>query len=328
VLGVILSTTGCGTFVAHRLAQAPNRYPDWFDFEAPVQLGFSPRFLTNFPAEYVTVAPPPARLRYRVVPPAEYHWQEHSTNWSAHGRREFLFRFQADFPAATNAWSTAPKGTVILLHGYGLAQFSLAPWAIRLAQEGWQCVLVDLRGHGKSTGRQIYFGVRETGDLTQLLDALAARGELRPPVAVLGESYGAALALRWKAADPRVGPVVSIAPYASLSNAVMNIRNEYVSWLPRPMVRAGLCKLPGVLGVSAADLDTVPVMELHPVTALFVAGAQDKIAPVAEVEKLRALASPDSRMLVVPEATHEALSYFFDDLTPAVLAWLEQGRKH
>ena len=52
----------------------------------------------------------------------------------------------------------------------------MAPWALRLAQEGWQCVLVDLRGHSRSTGPQIYFGLQEAHDLSQLLDELARRG--------------------------------------------------------------------------------------------------------------------------------------------------------
>ncbi len=70
-----LSTAGCGTFMAHRLAQAPNTYPDWFAPEAPVLLGFSPKFLTNFPRQFVEVGPPDATLCYRVVEPAEYHPQ-------------------------------------------------------------------------------------------------------------------------------------------------------------------------------------------------------------------------------------------------------------
>ena len=77
----------------------------------------------------------------------------------------------------------------------------MAPWAVRLAEDGWRCVLVDLRGHGKTNGRRIYFGVQEARDLGQLLDRLARDGELAGPVAVVGESYGAALALRWKGED-------------------------------------------------------------------------------------------------------------------------------
>src|SRR5208337_925047 len=149
---------------------------------------------------------------YRVVEPADYHLKISSTNWLEHGRKQFEFTFHADLPGRSNVWTSAPRGTVVLLHGYGLAQFSMAPWALRLAQAGWRCVLVDLRGHGKSTGKRIYFGLQETNDLRQLLDRLDHDGQLMPPVAAVGESYGAAIAVRWMTVDPRVHAVVAITP--------------------------------------------------------------------------------------------------------------------
>ena len=308
--------------MARRLVQAPNTYPTWFDYEAPVSLGFSPKFLTNFPREFLTVSPPPATLCYRVIEPADYGLRESATNWTEGGRKKYEFTFHADLPAPANRWTASPRGTVILLHGYGLAQFSLAPWALRLAQEGWRCVLVDLRGHGRSTGKQIYYGLCETNDLSELLDQLDHDGRLQAPVAAFGESYGAALALRWQGVEPRVRTVVSIAPYASLSNAVMNIRSEYTPWIPKPFVRAGLEKLPVMLAVPPAELDTTTVLARRPVTALFVAGSDDKIAPAPDVKALYAQASPGSAWFLVPDATHESLAYFMVDLVPPVLAWL------
>ena len=320
-----LSTAGCGTFMARRMAQAPNRYPTWFAPKAPVALAFSPKFLTNFPKQFVAVGPPTARLCYRVVEPADYNLKSSSTNWLERGRKQFEFDFHADVPGRSNVWTSAPRGTVVLLHGYGLAQFSMAPWALRLAQEGWRCVLVDLRGHGKSTGSQIYFGVRETNDLSQLVDKLAQDGQLKEPVAAFGESYGAALALRWKTVEPRVRTVVAVAPYAGLSNAVLNLRHEYAAWLPKTLIKAGLKQLPAVLEIPAGELDTTTELARRPVTALFVAGAKDKITPVADVEQLHALAAPGSELIVVPDATHEAVTYFFADLVPRVLTWLAEN---
>ncbi len=310
--------------MAHRMVQAPNTYPDWLAPKAPVAVAFSPKMLTNFAKQFVEVGPPAARLCYRVVEPADYHLTVTSTNWLEHGRKEFEFDFHADVPGPTNIWTPAPRGTVVLLHGYGLAQFSMAPWALRLAQDGWRCVLVDLRGHGKSTGKRIYYGTRETRDLSQLLDRLAEDHQLNEPVAAFGESYGAALALRWKTVEPRVGTVVAITPYAGLSNAVLNLCHEYAGWVPKTFIRAGLKKLPSVLDVPAAELDTTTELAQSPVKALFVAGAEDKITPVADVEQLRALAVPGSELIVVPEATHEAVTYFFANLVPPVLTWLAE----
>jgi pimeloyl-ACP methyl ester carboxylesterase len=314
-------TTGCGTFVAHRMLQAPNTYPTWFAPAAPVTLAYDPKFLTNFPKHYVDVGPPAARLYYRIINPANYQVRFTGTNWLAHGWREFQFTFDATVPATTNGWTAAPRGTVFLLHGYGLAQFSLVPWALRLAQSGWRCVLVDLRGHGRSGGSQIYYGLRETNDLSRLLDHLTAEAPPAQPVMVLGESYGAALGLRWATVEPRVQTVVALAPYASLSNSVLNICHDYAGWLPRGIVRSGLRKLPIELGVTAPELDTTTVLARHPVTALFIAGGEDTIAPAADVHSLERRAAPGSQFMVVPHATHEALTYYFDDLTRPVLAW-------
>jgi pimeloyl-ACP methyl ester carboxylesterase len=319
---LVLSTAGCGGFIARRMVQAPNTFPQSFAPKAPVLLGFSPNLLTNFPKQFVAVGPPAAQLCYRVVGPADYHLKIISTNWLEHGRKRSEFDFLADLPGQTNRWTSAPRGTVVLLHGYGLAQFSMVPWALRLAQEGWQCVVVDLRGHGKSTGRQIYFGLQEVHDLSQLLDQLERDGRLKEPVAAFGESYGAAIALRWEMTEPRVRTVIAIAPYAGLSNAVMNIRHEYARWLPKMLVNAGLKKLPAVLGVPANELDTTTALGRHPVSALFVADTGDKIVPATDVQHLRALAATGSELIVVPDATHETVTYYMADLTPPVLNWL------
>jgi pimeloyl-ACP methyl ester carboxylesterase len=91
------------------------------------------------------------------------------------------------------------------------------------------------------------------------------------------------------------------------------------------MVKEGLKKLPAVLQIPATEFDTTTVLRRKPVKALFVAGGEDKISPPEEVERVRALASPGSKLIVVPDATHEALTYYFNELTPAVLQWLDGG---
>jgi pimeloyl-ACP methyl ester carboxylesterase len=321
-VAVMLSLTGCGTYMAKRMVQAPNSYPQWIAPEAPVLLSYSAGFLTNFPRQFVEVGPPPAKLCYRVIEPADYDLRVSSTNWMERGQRRTEFDFQANLPARTNRWTAQPRGTVLLLHGYALAQFSMAPWALRLAQEGWRCVLVDLRGHGRSTGDRIYYGLREVNDLSELLDKLAQGGELKEPVAAMGESYGAVMALRWHAVEPRVRSVVAITPYAGLSNTVLNLQGQYAGWVPKYFIRAGLKKLPVILGVPISELDTTTVLARSPQQALFVAAADDKISPATDVEQLHALAAPGSDLIVVPGATHETVTYYFDDLAGPVLDWL------
>jgi pimeloyl-ACP methyl ester carboxylesterase len=324
LLAVALAGAGCGTYVADRLAQAPNSYPEWIAPHARVMLDFGGGFLTNFPAKYAKVGPPEAELRYRIVDPADYNLQVSVTNWMEEGQRQYTFSFQATVPGATNRWTAAPRGTVVLLHGYGVAQFAMAPWALRLAQDGWRCVLVDLRGHGKSTGDRIFYGTREGTDLSQLLDHLDLDHQVISPVVAVGESYGAALALRWEGEDKRVRSVVAIAPYAELSNAIVNISTDYAGWLPKFLVRSGIRKLPVVLGVAPTDLDTTSFLAQRPVPALFIASSGDKVTSVADIKKLEALASPGSQLVLVPDVSHEALTYLFDNLAPPTISWLDR----
>lgn len=322
LLALALASSGCGSFVARRMAQSPNAYPRWLSPPARVELAFDEIFLTNFPAHFVKVGPSAARLRYRIVEPADYDFTTTTTNWMKRGRPYYHFSFGFNFTGPTNEWTAQPRGTVLLLHGYGMAQFAMAPWAMRLAQDGWRCVLVDLRGHGKSTGDRIYYGVQETRDLSQLLDQLAKDGQLAAPVAAMGDSFGATLALRLKATDPRIERVVAIAPYAVLSNAVQNICREYADWMPGWLPRQGLKHLPGLLKVPPEELDTTTVLARKPVAALFVAGGADRISPESEVRKLYDQAEPGSELVVVPQASHEAVPYYFNGLVPPVLAWL------
>ena len=216
---------------------------------ARVLLAFDGNLLTNSPARFADVGPPAARLRYRVVEPADYHLKVIATNWVERGEVQLPVQFSCrDAPdqpldgrhhvAQCSCCTVTGSPNFRWCHGHGVSP-----------RKGWRCVLVDLRGHGKSTGEKIYFGLKESRDMSQLLDVLTNQGQVTPPVAVIGESYGAALALRWKTMDPRVGQVVAIAPYVVLSNAVLNICHDYASVLPRAVIRAGLKQLPVVLGV-------------------------------------------------------------------------------
>ena len=92
-----------------------------------MELAFSSQFLTNFAPRIVDVGPPPAQIHYRIVDPADYQLEVTTTNWTRRARPHFRFSFKANIPGKPNPWTTTPRGTVVLLHGYGLAQYSTVP---------------------------------------------------------------------------------------------------------------------------------------------------------------------------------------------------------
>lgn len=152
-------------------------------------------------------------------------------------RGAFTLETRVRFPEASlTSWvvpagrDSAP-GTVVLLHGVRLDKRSLAPLAPALADAGFRVVLVDLRGHGESTGRYLTYGSVEARDVTAVLDALEERAPLGP-VGVFGYSYGGAVAVMTGALDPRVRAVVAASPFSSLRSVMTDYERKY---LPAPL---------------------------------------------------------------------------------------------
>src|SRR5688500_6385663 len=71
---------------------------------------------------------------------------------------------------------SAPRGTVVLLHGVRMDRRSLVEVGVDFANAGYRSVLMDLRGHGESTGSYLTYGAVEARDVSALLDQLGARG--------------------------------------------------------------------------------------------------------------------------------------------------------
>lgn len=319
-------SAGCGRFTASRMATAPNRYPRWLAPEAQTRLSFPPAFLDAFPVHTLEVGPPPARLRYRLVPPADYAVSVTHSNRYGGGARTTSFQFTAQLPAPTNALTARPRGLLFVLHGYGAEAALMMPLALRLAQEGWLCVVPDLRGHGKSSGARISFGVVEARDLSALLDAVSPEHPVAQ-VAVVGHSYGGSLALRWRLADERVDHAIALATYARLVEAGENIRSTHTPWFPEALSQAGLRALPALLGVGPGELDPATIVQRTPAPALFIVGMDDTLTPPLASSRLATLTGPDSRLVLVPEADHESLPYYFEPVVPAILDWIGAGTR-
>ncbi len=317
---LIICTCGCGRFAARRIAQAPNTYPKWLAPEAPVTVTFQPTLLTNFTAEYLYVTAPPARIRYRLIEPGDYQFRW--TNELDEARGEADLQFTANITHTAPAKQPA-RGTVILLHGYGVSSYAMFPWALLLAEQGWRCVLVDLRGHGGSSSQRVYFGTQELHDLRALLTQVQLTHHIDLPVSVVGHSFGAVLALRWKLDDPRVGRVVSMSPYADLGLAIQNIRRQYARWLPKSFIAAGLRELPRLLHARPAEFHPARWIDHHLSDVLFVAGGADAIATLDQVRQLHRLAGNGNELLILPRAAHETLPFYFDELAEPVTRWLD-----
>jgi len=198
---------------------------------------------------------------------------------------------------------------------------SILPWGLVLAQAGYRVVLVDLRGHGHSTGDRIYFGSVERTDLVQCLDALIQRRVCEGPVGVLGISYGAVLALQWAAVDSRVQSVTAISPYSDPGTAVEQFLKTYVPELTWRTDRKAAGIVSRRLAAECPDLSTETVVRRikHPI--LFVRGERDELCSREDLSHLQAAAPQGSEVKEIPIANHLVVGMCISQLGDPVIKW-------
>ncbi len=221
-------------------------------------------------------------------------------------------------PAATlEAWvlePPEPRGTTLVLHGIDDQKSSMLEVGRSLSALGHRAVLVDLRGHGASTGRWLTYGVRESEDLRQLLDQLDALGLITGEVGVYGPSYGGAVALHAAARDPRITRVVSVSTFASLRAVVPPYAERAIpvvgGLLPELLLDAVVEDAGALGGFSPAAADTAAATAQTRARVLLIHGDADENVPYEHALRLRAACTPRACELVtIPGAGHaQALS--------------------
>jgi competence protein ComEC len=197
---------------------------------------------------------------------------------------------------------TSAGGTVVLLHGLAEDRSALLGRAEAMVERGWNAALLDHRGCGHGDGRWVTYGLLEVGDLRAWLDHLSDRvGPSFLPV-VWGRSMGAAVALRAVADDPRPRAVVIEAPYDDLRASVaLSLRRKR---LPAFLARLMLWRARRIVGgpidrpspVELAARVSCPVLILH--------GADDRVAPTAQVERLAAAFPTPPERIEITGAGH------------------------
>jgi pimeloyl-ACP methyl ester carboxylesterase len=220
------------------------------------------------------------------------------------------------------------KGTVVLLHGIMMNRDSNLPWAVYFAEKGYRVVLVDLRGHGRSTGDWIGYGAWESADLVKLADELQRRGLLAGKLGVFGISYGAAVGLQWAARDPRVATVVAVAPFSDPQQAIKEFARGFSPKLAAKLSDATFVaaeeKAVAMAGFKWSEANVLDAVKKLRVPVLFFHGRQDTWIPPAHSELLAKVAPSGSRRVVLPTDNHLSIAVRYDKVGPRVLDWWAQ----
>jgi pimeloyl-ACP methyl ester carboxylesterase len=189
------------------------------------------------------------------------------------------------------------RGTVIYLHGSADNRTSGLFAAEHYTARGYDVVVYDGRAHGESEGEVCTYGYYEKQDLRRVIDTLEPG-----PVAVLGVSLGAAVALQGAAIDPRIGAVVAISTFSDLRT----VATERAPWFASPedieaafrlAERTASFRVDDVSPVASATHIAVPVLLVH--------GQDDRETPSAHSQRVFAALPGPKRLVLVPGAGHD-----------------------
>lgn len=266
-------------------------------------------------------------------------------------------------------WNAAvtPRATVVAMHGLTLHGRTFDTLARTLAGQGFEVYAMDMRGYGRSmkddprycfkddSRKKIDYN-KSYADLVRLLRCLRTQGSAAPVFAV-GESLGAAMAIRLAAGNPDLidGLVLSspaikrhsfLDPYAIADTAVMCV-DPCAQVDLMPFVRRYMSDDPKIIAEKESDpllrrsLSAFELMESDYAvrkTARFVShisadlpvlviqGSADRCVKANAVMLLLSrLHSTDQTVKWFPERGHILLetAYVKPDTLDAVVSWLD-----
>ena len=216
--------------------------------------------------------------------------------------------------------------TILLFHGYRSRAAHDFSCAVEMYYKmGFNILLVDQRAHGKSEGKLITFGVKESRDVVSWVEYVNC--EYKPKqVIISGISMGATtvlLSLNHNLPKNVVG-VIADCGFTSPADIIEKVgRDSYKVnahfFIPFLDV---LCRVFG--GFSIKEASTVDAVKNTELPILFIHGKKDNFVPCEMTERAFAACSDKCRIYMANEAGH-GMSFLTD--TDLVLAELKDFLK-
>lgn len=212
--------------------------------------------------------------------------------------------------AILSAWLFTPPhpngAGVIALHGVADTRLGMLAHAEYLLRNGFTVLVPDCRGHGRSGGAILSYGVLEATDVHLWAARLLQDPSLRRLYGI-GQSMGAAILLESLRTEPRFRAVVADSSFATFEEIAYE-RLEQIGHLPKPVfwpvVRLGFLYGDVRYGVDLRQASPVEAVRHTHVPILLIHGGADTNIPPHHSQELQAANPVAARLWIVPGAEH------------------------
>lgn len=204
------------------------------------------------------------------------------------------------------------KGVILLLHSVRANRQEMVGRAKFLNHLGYTVYLIDLPGHGESSGQYITYGINEAEGVKSALLYLNRRYPAEK-MGVIGVSLGAASLVLSKPA-PMPNAVVLESMFPSMEDAIANRLNLHFGHFASYLTPLLLWQFPLRYGIQPDQLMPVTEMITLHAPVLIASGELDKHTTLAETQRIYDATAEPKALWIVKGAAHVDL-YDFDPKT-------------
>lgn len=226
-------------------------------------------------------------------------------------------------------WVHAPnaRGTVLFAHGYRstlLVDFGLA-FEIYY-KYGMNLLIPDQRSHGKSEGKYITFGIKESKDMLDWIKFHNQKyGEC--PIILSGLSMGAStmMYLADRELPSNVKGIIADCGFTSPKEILASVFRKVIRLPAAPTLFFTDLVARLVAGFSITERDTRKILKKNRLPIIMVHGMDDDFVPCSMTEEAYAVCSGPKQLLLVDGADH-GVSFLVEKkrYTAMVLKFLDE----